>query len=534
MQTAGIHHVTAIAGNAQRNLDFYAGFLGLRLVKKTVNFDDPNSYHLYYGDEQGRPGTILTFFLWDGARRGQRGVGQAATVSLSIPGGALGFWLGRLAARNQPFSRDERFGDAVLTFEDPDGLSLELIAHAGASRVPTWDGGTVEAEHAVRGVHSVTLWENGGDETAALLKERLGYRKVGMDGTVTRFASGSEGSGALLDVRHANGFWPGVMGAGTVHHVAFRAEDDDAQLELRGTLARDGLHPTPVIDRQYFRSVYLREPGGVLFEIATDPPGFTVDEAPETLGETLKLPPQFEGMRGQLEQTLPPLHRPAETAPDFAAPGSEPVLGFEHRWLPKSGASTTLLLLHGTGGDEDSLVTLGKMLDPDASILSPRGRVLENGLPRFFRRLSEGVFDEDDLKTRAGELSRFVVQAGETYGELGRVTAVGYSNGANIASATLLLHPEVVSGAVLFRPMTPFEPERLPDLSGVPVFLSAGRHDPMVRKENVERLASMLQEAGAVVTLHWEDAGHGLTDAELQVAKRWLSAEGTRVTDSPH
>ena len=525
MQTAGVHHVTAIAGNAQRNLDFYAGFLGLRLVKKTVNFDDPNTYHLYYGDERGRPGTILTFFPWDGARRGQRGVGQAATVSLSVPEDALGFWLGRLAARNHPFGRAERFGDAVLTFEDPDGLSLELVAHAEAGSLPTWDGGPVEAEDAVRGVHSVTLWEDGGNETAALLTGRLGYRKLGKEGNTERFTHAGNGPGALIDIRHADGFWPGVMGAGTVHHVAFRAADDAAQLELRGRLARDGLHPTPVIDRQYFHSVYLREPGGVLFEIATDPPGFTVDEPLETLGETLRLPPQFEGMREQLEKTLPPLHTPNHpTEPDFGAPSGpdEADLGFTHRWLPAEGDPTTLLTLHGTGGDEDSLVSLGRMLKPGAPILSPRGQVLENGMPRFFRRLSEGVFDETDLKHRAGELAEFVGRAAQKYGFAPGVVAVGYSNGANIASATLLLHPEAVSGAVLFRPMVPFEPDRLPDLSGVPVFLSAGRRDPLVPTENVERLAAMLREAGAGVTLYWEDAGHGLTDAELRVAKRWL------------
>ena len=189
-------------------------------------------------------------------------------------------------------------------------------------------------------------------------------------------------------------------------------------------------------------------------------------------------------------------------------------------------------MLHGTGGNEDSLVALGKTLNPDASILSPRGRVLENGMPRFFHRLSEGVFDEDDLKHRAGELAEFISQAGEVYGELGRVVAVGYSNGANIASATLLLRPGVLGGAVLFRPMMPFEPDNLPDLSGVPVLLSAGRHDPMVPKGNVERLAAMLREAGAVVTLHWESAGHGLTDAELRAAKHWLRAEETRATES--
>ena len=533
MQTAtigGIHHVTAIAGNAQRNLDFYAGFLGLRLVKKTVNFDDPTSYHLYYGDEAGRPGTILTFFPWDGAQRGQRGVGQVATVSLAVPKDALGHWLGKLSARNLKVEKGEHFGDAVVMFEDPDGLSLELVAHAGVDALPSWAEGPVAAEYAVRGVYSVTLWEDGGDKTAALLTERLGYCKLGKEGNTERFSHESGGPGAFIEVRHADGFWPGVKGTGTVHHVAFRAADEATQLELRDSLSQDGLRPTPVIDRQYFRSVYFREPGGVLFEIATDPPGFTVDEPLETLGEALKLPPKFEAIRGSLERALPLLHHPNDVAPDFSmttpnlSQSDEPDLDFMHRWLPKSGASTTLLTLHGTVGDENSLVTLGQTLQPNASILSPRGQVLENGLPRFFRRLSEGVFDEADLKHRAGELSRFVERAGEVYGELGRVVAVGYSNGANIASATLLLHPGVLAGAVLFRPTVPFELDELSDLSGVPVFISAGRRDPLVPVEKVGRLNSMLKKAGAAVTLHWEDTGHGLVDAELRAAKRWLSA----------
>ncbi len=328
LPTGGIHHVTAIAGSAQRNMDFYAGFLGLRLVKKTVNFDDPRTYHLYYGDELGRPGTILTFFPGDGARRGQRGAGQAATVSFSVPEASLGFWLGRLSARNLKFRRAERFGDDVLAFEDPDGLSLELVAHAGAAALPTWAAGPVEAEHAVRGFRSVTLWEDGGDETAALLTGRLGYRKLGEEANVERFVHGAGGPGALVDLRRADGFWPGVSGTGTVHHVAFRAEGDAAQLALRERLAEDGLGPTAQLDRRYFRSVYFREPGGVLFEVATDPPGFTVDETPEALGRALKLPTQYEGIRGELEAALPPLHLPSEAArPDF----SEPDLGLVHR-----------------------------------------------------------------------------------------------------------------------------------------------------------------------------------------------------------
>ncbi len=527
MNTSGIHHVTAIAGDPQRNLDFYAGFLGLRLVKKTVNFDDPNTYHLYYGDALGHPGTILTFFPWAGMRRGQRGVGSVAAFSFSVPRTSLGFWLERLSARNLRFDREERFGDPVLAFDDPDGLRLELTFHekAGEAGVTPWKENSVTPEHALRGFHSVTLWEESVEATAALLTQRLGFQKSDTDGPLHRYtishAGGQVGPGRVVDIRVAENFWPGVTGAGTVHHVAFRAADNAAQAALQEELVEDGLAPTPVIDRQYFHSIYFREPGGVLFEVATDPPGFTVDEPPETLGAALKLPPQYERMRPQLEASLPPLHLPSgNDKPSF----NPPHLAFTHRWLPKAGATKTLLLLHGTGGDENNLVSLGGALEPHANLLSPRGRVLENGMPRFFRRLAEGVFDEADVKARADELAVFVTQAANLYGFAeDDVTAVGYSNGANIASAAMLRHPKLFRAALLLRPMVPFEPETLPDLSGVPIFLGAGRRDPIVPTENVERLAEMLKAAGAEVTLHWENTGHGLSDRDLQAARRWLA-----------
>ena len=255
MNIRNIHHVTAIAGNAQRNLDFYVGFLGLRLVKKTVNFDDPYTYHLYYGDGFGRPGTLLTFFPWEGMRNGQRGAGQVATVSLSIPETSLGFWLGRLAAHNLEGITGERFGEPFLAFEDPDGLSLELIAHAEANHHRPWDDGPVGAEHAVRGTHSVTLWEDEVAATGLLLRRRFGYRRFGEENGVHRYVLDNKEPGARVDIRRAEGFWPGVLGVGTVHHVAFRAEDDVIQQRLRDQVVEDELSPTPVIDRQYFRSV---------------------------------------------------------------------------------------------------------------------------------------------------------------------------------------------------------------------------------------------------------------------------------------
>ncbi len=506
VMTSGIHHVTAVASDPQRNLDFYAGFLGLRLVKRTVNFDDPTTYHLYYGDTSGQPGTILTFFPWPGAQCGQRGTGQFASVALSIPQASLGFWLDRLSARNLRFDTEERFGKRVLAFDDPDGLRLELVADEDASATAPWRESPLPAEHAVRGIFGVTLWEDRLGVTSSLLTEHLGFREDAQEGFVHRYVAG-EGPGRVVDIRVAEDFWPGILGAGTVHHVAFRSEDDAAQLELRQVLAKGGLAPTPQVDRQYFRSVYFREPGGALFEVATDPPGFTVDEPIDELGGVLKLPPQYEGMRGRLEAVLPPLHLPTSVQAEKRATFEGPQLGFIHRWLPKEGADETLLLLHGTGGDENDLVPLGQTLHPDANLLSPRGKVLERGSTRFFRRLEEGVFDEDDVKRRADELATFVVQAASAYDfSADSVAAVGYSNGANIASAAMLRHPGLFRAVVLFRPMIPLDPgtleNQLPDLSGVAVFLGAGRRDPLIPTENALRLATILQKAGAEVTLH--------------------------------
>lgn len=307
----GIHHVTAIAGDPQGNVDFYAGVLGLRLVKKTVNFDDPATYHLYYGDEAGNPGTLLTFFPWPGARRGRQGTGQVSVVSLSIPQFSLGYWLERLITHGVRYEGPtRRFDEQVVAFRDPDGLALDLVTDGAVHDRSGWGAGPVPADHAIRGVSSVTLWEEGYELTARLLTETLGFRLIREDGNRFRFGVGSGGSGATVDVVLAPNFWQGVVAVGTVHHVAWRTHDDEEQRRWRETLAERGYNVTPVIDRKYFRAIYFREPGGVLFEISTDPPGFTVDEGLDDLGTRLQLPETLERYRSQLERALPPLHLP--------------------------------------------------------------------------------------------------------------------------------------------------------------------------------------------------------------------------------
>jgi glyoxalase family protein len=308
----GLHHVTAIAGDPQRNLHFYTAILGLRLVKVTVNFDDPTTYHLYYGDGLGRPGTIVTFFLWPNGRRGRQGTGQVGALALAIPAASLGYWIGRLVQYGVRYDGPaRRFDDQVLSFRDPDGLMLELVA-TQANEVATWEGAPVPAEHAIRGLHSVTLWTDKHAPSARLITETLGFQMTHAEENRLRYSVAGGGSGAIVDVREIGGFWEGVVAVGTTHHVAWRTPDDDQQTAWRDQLVTHGVEPTPVRDRQYFRSIYFREPGGVLFEIATDEPGFAVDESPERLGSRLMLPLWLEAQRAAIETALPTIYVPGD------------------------------------------------------------------------------------------------------------------------------------------------------------------------------------------------------------------------------
>lgn len=310
----GIHHVTAIATDPRRNVDFYTGVLGLRMVKRTVNQDDAGTYHLYYGDEAGSPGTILTFFPWPLARRGSRGTGQATVTALAVPEGSIGWWRERLEEHSVPHDDPaRRFDEEVLTFLDPDGLKLELVTDPAAMDRKPWADGPVPDRHGIRGFHSVTLSVDAGEPTIALLTGEMGLTPAGEEGGRFRFAAAGDGypaagdPGVAVDVVPAPGTSRGHVAAGSVHHVAWRVPGDREQTALRRALIEAGFEPTPVIERFYFRSVYFRERGGVLFEIATDPPGFTVDEPLAELGSRLTLPPWLEPHRERIEGVLPPL-----------------------------------------------------------------------------------------------------------------------------------------------------------------------------------------------------------------------------------
>lgn len=309
MKLNGLHHITAIASDPRKNVEFYTRVLGLRFVKKSVNQDDPGTYHLYYGDYTGSPGTILTFFPWSGLRRGRPGTGQAYATGYSIPATAVAYWTKRLSdlgVTTEPVS--DRLGDKVITLFDPDGLRLELIATAEVDAREPAPSDDVPREHAIRGFHSSTIGLISADETARVLTATMGYRETATEGHRTRYTVGAGGPGTYVDLLTDPNLPRGLNGAGTIHHVAFSTGTDASQDEAHREIEASGLHVSPVIDRAYFKSIYYREPGGVLFEIATDEPGFAIDEPVETLGQRLGLPPRLEPYREQIEAALPKLN----------------------------------------------------------------------------------------------------------------------------------------------------------------------------------------------------------------------------------
>ncbi len=506
---SGIHHITAVTSSASENLSFYENMLGLRLVKQTVNFDDPFTYHLYYGDDEGRPGTILTFFPWERLPQGRPGAGMVTAIGFAVPPDAIDAWFQRLSTGGIAVRRETRFGEPVLGFADPHGLALELIGSNAAYSVRPPDGGSI------RGFHSATATLNELPANEELIAGLMGLTLVERQGRRRRYAmAGRGGPGAFLDLIIDPQAPAGRSGGGTVHHIAFRAQDDADQRRWQGRLRESGVAVTPVIDRSYFKSIYFRIPGGVLFEIATDPPGFTRDEAPEHLGRRLMLPPRYETLREEIQARLPWL-RARPFVHRFEAPP------------PLSDGGGTLVALHGTGGSEHDLIAPAGRVAPGSAILSPRGEVLENGQARFFKRLAPNMFDEADILLRAKELAAFLIEGASRHGRDPRMlTALGYSNGANMAAAILFRHPETFAAAILLRPMLPLEDPPLPDLGAKPVLILSGRFDELIPAESTRRLVEVLRTAGARVTLSAMDAGHEITGDDIETAREWLACNG--------
>lgn len=306
-QVIGLHHITAIANEAKRNLDFYTKVLGLRLVKKTVNFDDPGTYHFYYGNESGTPGTILTFFPWEGIGAGRNGSGLATHIGYSVPKGALSFWKQRLTQFNVPFDEGEVFGEPLISFKDPDGLQLQFVEAADPDNRPTWQTPEINGDVALKGFYNVTLTLDKADATAKILTDILGYDLQKQEAGRLRFGTSNIDTANIVDILETPDGPRGYNAAGTNHHIAFRVKDDNILMDYREKVLAAGLSITPKIDRDYFFSLYFREPGGILFELATDNPGFTKDEPLSTLGTEIKLPKQYEGLRSKIEKALPQL-----------------------------------------------------------------------------------------------------------------------------------------------------------------------------------------------------------------------------------
>ncbi len=311
----GIHHVTAIAGDAQRNVDFYVGVLGMRLVKRTVNQDAPETYHLFYADAVGNPGTDLTFFIWPDLAKGRPGTGQTVEVALAVPAGSLERWRERLLAHGTPVGEiGERFGERALPISDPDGMAVTLVESKSPAAVELWKGSPVPEEDQIRGFHGVRLLEADASRTISLLRELFGFVELGCDGGFRRYGLPGGGASRILDIREDFAARGGALGKGSVHHVAWNIGEPGEQEEFRDRVAAFGLSPTQVIDRFWFKSVYFREPGGALFEAATAGPGFLVDESNEDLGNRLILPPRFEPYRSEIEAILPPFELPQAAA----------------------------------------------------------------------------------------------------------------------------------------------------------------------------------------------------------------------------
>ena len=305
----GLHHITAIADDAQRNYEFYTKVLGLRMVKKTVNFDDPGTYHFYFGDEIGTPGTILTFFPWQGIGQGYTGTGMATDIGYSVPAESLTFWEDRFKKFNVRHGQlQERFGEQLLPFQDPDGLKLEMIISGNNDNRKQWLISDITRQFAIKGFHNITLTVRNVKPTASILTDIFGYRLLKQEGNRYRFITDAIETASIVDIIEAPLLTQGRNAAGTNHHVAFRVKDDNILMEFREKIAGKGINITPKIDRDYFFSLYFREPGGVLFELATDNPGFTKDEPVEELGSSLKLPKQYEGSRSKIEKSLPKIN----------------------------------------------------------------------------------------------------------------------------------------------------------------------------------------------------------------------------------
>ncbi|QDC03276.1 VOC family protein [Mesorhizobium sp. 8] len=508
--SSGMHHVTLITRDVQANVDFYAGFLGLRLVKRTGGYEDGQQLHLFYGDENGSPGSLVTFLVWQDGAPGRVGLGQVSEIAFAVPSESIGDWLVR--ALNQRIGAEgpsREFGEPVLRLKDPDGFIVKLVGVGDGQRTASF--GSAASAGRLR---AVTILTEEPEQTAAFLG-RFGYRAGPQAGNIRRLLSTTD----AVDVRDATGYVPGIPGTGTADHVAFRAADVAAVRVAEAELGVLNSSPTTMHDRKYFTSLYVREPGGTLFELATDGPGFGVDEPPGHLGETLLVPPQDAARAEDLKVMLPQFARPGEPR----LPKRD--LPFVHRfYVPDEPDGSTLILLHGTGGSEADLMPLGHRVAPRATLLGMRGRAHEEGIARWFRRLSMTVFDQADIRAEAEAFAAFMEGAVSGYGlDPARIVFLGYSNGANFAASVMGLHPGLIKRAIFLRSTPVLDPLPQVELTGADVLAINGSDDPFGGK--APALVAWLEDHGARVRHEVIPAGHALTDDDERIARDWLSSE---------
>jgi phospholipase/carboxylesterase len=510
--TSGIHHVTLITGDVQANVDFYVGFIGLRLVKRTGGYEDARQLHLFYGDYAASPGSLITFLVWQGGSSGQAGGGQVSELALAIAPGSIGYWLERaLTHQVKVEGTAQEFGETVLRLRDPDGVVIKLVsANLPALAMPD---GNIPPEHAIRRIRGVTLLSEVQEETTAFLTRYFGFRAGPVEGPIQRLVSDA---GDVLDIRDAAGFWPGVPGTGTADHVAVRATDEVEVKAVEAELQKLNSSITNLHDRQYFTSLYVREPGNVLIEMASDGPGFTLDETIEKLGHTLFMPPDTpdpEAMKVML--------------PQFGLPSEERVvyrdLIYKHRlFTPENADGTTIALLHGTSGNETDLMPLAHRAAPRATLLGMRGRSTESGTQRWFRSFGPSIFDQKDIRFESGALNAFFDEARSAYRlEPDSFVALGYSNGANLLGAALLLHPGIIRRAVLLRPVMVLDSVPDADLAGTTILIVLGETDAF--RAQGEKLADALRSKGADVTTRVLAGGHALGDSDAPAVSDWLA-----------
>ncbi|MBX3579163.1 MAG: VOC family protein [Rhizobiaceae bacterium] len=506
-RATGLHHVTLMTRGVQANVDFYVGFLGLRLVKRTGGYEDATQLHLIYGDRTGAPGSLITFLVWEDGSPGRVGNGQVSEVAFAVPPESIGEWLTRALLHQVRAEGPVReFGETVLRLKDPDGIIVKLVGVDMPAADP-WGDERV----AIRRLRSVTILTEQPEATTAFLK-RFGYGRGTQDGSITRVFSQTD----AVDVRDASGYVPGVPGTGTADHAAFRAGDVAEVERVEADLSKLNSSPTTVHDRKYFTSLYVREPGGTLFELATDGPGFAIDEPVEHLGERLFVPPSDADRAEDIRLLLPQFSLPGEPR----MPARD--LPFVHRFhQPEDADGSTLVLMHGTGGDEAELMPLAHRIAPRATLLGVRGRSLEQGSIRWFRTTGALSYDQEDIRSESEAFAAFVEGAVAGYGlDPARMTFLGQSNGANFLAAFMALHPDTIRRAVLLRAVAVLADPPPADLSGTSVLLVKGSFDLLA--SNAGQLEAWFRNNGASLEVQSLKAGHELTARDAEVARDWL------------